>query len=286
MKVYRDTEQIQQKERTGRRFSMAGLGILFVGLLASFVPNWYPPGEPVATAIGRFLRDNWVYISFLALPIGFVCASVGSFFINRFARRRWPGLKYLARPDEVLENSLKGLDDKYAYFAWTLPANYVLVGPCGILVFALRSDRGRVIVEGDRWREPFRFSRLFTIFAREGVGNPSRELTEQEEKLRQMLDQAGGEPEAADENADETEGGTAAQFADVPIESAVVFLHPEIELDLTNPNVTALRTDQLKGFVRRQANEVRLRTSTLRALTRYLEAHSMSEPVVEEEVEA
>jgi hypothetical protein len=38
-----------------------------------------------------------------------------------------------------------------------------------VLVFAVRSDRGRVQVSGDRWREPFSLGRLLTIFAREGV---------------------------------------------------------------------------------------------------------------------
>ncbi len=30
--------------------------------------------------------------------------------------------------------------------------------------------------DGEKWREPFSFSRLFTFFAREGVGNPARDL--------------------------------------------------------------------------------------------------------------
>ena len=205
--------------------------------------------------MAQFLQRNWVYISFIALPAGFIFASLGSFFINRFARRRWPGVKQFARPEDLFSRSLKGLDDKYAYFAWSLPASYVLVGPCGILLFALRGDRGRVSVQGDRWREPFSIGRIFTVFAREGVGNPNRELDDQANKLRTLLAEA---PDGEE------------RFADMPMDGAVVFLNGDVELKVENPTVPVLRPAQVKDFIRRKAKEVKLNTSTLRSLSKYL----------------
>ncbi len=114
MKVYRNLSEIRRKEAFGRRMSLIGLLILFIGLLASFVPTWLPPDQPAANPVARFLHLNWSWISFAALPLGFIFASFGSYFINRFARRRWPGNRAIARPDEVLERSMKGFDDKYA----------------------------------------------------------------------------------------------------------------------------------------------------------------------------
>lgn len=263
MKVYRNLETIQNREQTGRRFSMFGLLILFIGLLASFVPTWFPPEEAAGNALIAFLQTNWVYISFVALPLGFICASMGSYFINRFASRRWPGRKTLERPDQVMERSLKGLDNKYTYFAWSLPANYVLVGPCGVLVFILRSDRGRIIVNGDRWREPFRITRLFTVFAREGVGNPSREIGEQQEQIRQLL-----------QNADFGDEALAAEIAEVPIEGAAVFLNPEVDLDIQSSTLPVLKTDGVREYVRRCVQQNRLKGGTARQLTEYLEAQA------------
>lgn len=69
---------------------------------------------------------------------------------------------------------MKGFDDKIAYFVHSLPATYLLAGPCGVLLFAVRSDRTQVTVQGDRWREKFSLGRFFTIFRREGLGNPPR----------------------------------------------------------------------------------------------------------------
>ena len=88
MKVYRNSKEMTRKESLGRRFSMVGLLILFIGMMASFIPNWYPPGAPTPNAAAAFLQQYWALASFIALPAGFLCASVGSYFVNRFARRR------------------------------------------------------------------------------------------------------------------------------------------------------------------------------------------------------
>ena len=260
MRSYRNLNEIRRKEALGRRLSLIGLGVLFIGLLASFVPTWFPPTELSANPITRFVQQYWMWISFAALPLGFIFASTGSYFINRFARRRWPGGKVIARPDEMLERTMKGFDDKYAYFAWSLPANYVVSGPCGLLLLAARSDRGRVNVVGDRWREPFSFGRIFTVFAREGVGNPQHELEENTNKMGELLAQANGD--------------LASELGDVPIDCAAVFLNPQVQLSLDSPTIPVLRSDQVKEYVRRRTREVKLPTQTVRKLNDFLKQQS------------
>ncbi len=260
MKIYRNLSEIKRKEKMGRRFSLTGLGILFVGMLASFIPTWYPPGTTAPNAVATFLQEYWALASFIALPAGFIFASIGSYFVNRFAARRWPNNKGVARPDEVFERSMKGFDDKYAYFAYSLdPSNYLVSGPCGVLIFAVRSDRGRVTVQGDRWREPFSFGRFFTVFAREGIGNPPRDLEEQQKKLRALLANAPAAASATEEG-----------LTTVPMEGAVVFLSSEMKIELDNPTVPVLRTDQVKEYIRRKTKEVRLPGSTVRVLNEFL----------------
>ena len=48
MKLYRNVSEIRRKEMLGRRLSLIGLGVLFIGLLASFVPSWFPPSTDPA----------------------------------------------------------------------------------------------------------------------------------------------------------------------------------------------------------------------------------------------
>lgn len=282
MKVYRNLSEIRRKETLGRRLSLTGLFILFIGLMASFIPSWLPPDQPAINPIAYFIQNNWTWISFAALPLGFIFASFGSYFINRFARRRWPGSRTIARPDELLERSMKGFDDKYAYFAWSLPANYVLVGPSGIQVFAVRSDKGRVTVQGERWREPFSLGRFFTVFAREGVGNPAFELEEQVRKLRGLLNRAGAgvTDGAAAENA-----SAVGPFAAIPIEPVAVFLNPEMQLTLDNPIIPVLRADQVKDFVRRKTRDARLSNALVRDVTEYLAQNSRYQQEVNTEAQ-
>ena len=268
MKVYRNSKEISRKETVGRRFTLTGMGVLAAGFVASLVPTWYPPGAALQSGVMGFIQQYWSWISFGALFLGFLCASIGSYYINRFARRRWPGSRLFERPDEVLERNMKGFDDKYAYFALSLPVGYALAGPNGVTVFAVRSDKGRVIVNGDKWREPFSFGRIFTIFAREGVGNPAADLEDQKQKVRQLLGQGG-------------EGGDP--LAAVPVDGVAIFLNQEIQLDLTNPNVPALRADQLKDYVRARAKEVKLSNAAVRTLNERLVEKATYQEVVEEE---
>lgn len=273
MKIYRDLDRIQNRDKWGKRFSMTGLAILFIGLLASFIPSWYPPEVVGPTALIRFLQANWTTISFIALPLGFICANIGSYNINRFSRRRWPGNKQMARPDEVLQRALKGIDNKYAYHAYSLPASYVVAGPCGLLVFLAKSDKGRVVATGDRWREPFSIGRLMTVFAREGIGRPQRDLELQQQDLRKLLEQIDAESGVEEEIEEQKGEGQTIALVDTPMDGAVVFLNGDMQIELENPVPTGLRVDQVKQFIRRKTKEVKLSNQHARELLNALDEY-------------
>ena len=253
MKVYRNLKEIRRKDTIGRRFTLTGMGVLALGFVASLVPTWYAPDAPIQPGIVGFIQQYWSWISFGALFAGFICASIGSYYINRYARRRWPGSRFVERPDEMLERNLKGLDDKFAFFSQSLPASYLLAGPNGITIFALRSDKGKVIVDGDRWKEPFSLMRFFTFFAREGVGSPNQDIELQKEKLRALLAQSDG-------------------LAEVPMDGAAVFLNPQIELQLNNPVIPVLKPEQVKDYVRARVKDARVPNATQKSLVEVLAA--------------
>jgi hypothetical protein len=258
MKVYRNLPAIKSREQRGRRIALGGLVILFFGLLASFTPNWFPPDEQASNSLIGFVQRYWTVVSFGALAVGFIASNVGSYYINRFAPRRWPGSKRIARPDELVENGLKGFDDKYALFLWGLDeVPYMLVGPSGVRVFIVRSDKGTVRIYGDRWRERFSLGRMLMFLNREGLGNPVREIEETERKVRELLQEG------------ESSGELMVNAGDIPIESAALFINPATQLELENPSMPVLRVDQLKKYVRTK-REQQLDAGDVRAVTEYL----------------
>jgi hypothetical protein len=262
MKVYRNSTLIEKRERMGRRLSLAGLLVLFVGLLASFVPSRYPPGTVPSSEFGQFMQQWWSTIAFAALPIGFLFASAGSYFITRYARRRWPGVNQVLRPDELLERSLKGLNDQYTLFLYSLPVAYAVLTPTALVTLTVRGDKGHVRVQGDKWRERWSFGRILTLFAREGVGHPPSELADQANKMQQYLSAA---PLA--------EGEVPVQG---PIDGAVVFLNSDTFLDLAEPTVAILRADQLKDHLRKRTREIKAPAAQARAVSNYLQQNNTS----------
>lgn len=271
MKTYRNTTEIKKKETLGRRISLGGLAILFVGLMSSFVPTWYPPGTEQTSPLISFVQANWMYLSFGALFAGFILASIGSHYINRYAVRRWPGSKVLARPDQLVARSLKGFDNKYGLFLYSLPkVGYAIAGPCGLIGLVPRGDKGKVTVTGAKWKEPFSLGRFFTVFAREGIGNPGAEVDDQKAALQALLD--AGIAEGHD-------------LAGIPVNGAVLFINPEMQIALDGPAVEVLRADQMKDYVRRMTKEVRLKAAQVRALNDFLAIKAVGSEAEEEKDE-
>lgn len=259
MKVYRNKAEIISKDKRGRNLSMIGLGILFIGLLASFIPSWFPPGTTPGNPFFVFLQQYWSIISFAALPLGFLAASFGSYYVTRYARRRWAGTNVIARPDEMVERGLKGLDDKYMLFIFSLPVSYVLLTPFSIMTLAVRSDKGSVRVEGDKWKERWGLSRILTIFSREGVGHPPTELDDQTRKMQKYL---ANVPAPSDDP--------------VLIEGAVLFINSETQVEASNPSVPVVRIDQFKDFLRKRAKETKANPAVMRAVADFMQANNLA----------
>ncbi|MCS7222279.1 MAG: hypothetical protein RML36_15535 [Anaerolineae bacterium] len=210
MRIITNDKLIRRRARIGSLASWVGLGVLVGGMVASFWPQY-------------------IYISFACLIIGFFAANIGTYQLRRFGRR--------PRPDQVLTQELKGLDNRYVFYAWVLPSPYVLLGPSGLFLFVTRDQWGRVICEGSRWRQPFRISRILTALGQEGLGNPTRELLDEIHHMERWL--AARLPE--DERP--------------PIQGAVVFIHPKVELELNNPTVPVLPAVKLKSWFRSQTKQ-------------------------------
>lgn len=225
MNIHLNEKMILRRAKIGRWVSTAGLLVLLIGMVFTF------------------RGPEYVWYTFGALMFGLVASQIGTYHMRRWGRT--------PRPDEVLTGALKGLDKRYHFYGWLLPADYVLLGPSGVFVFTARDQTGQVSFQGGRWRQPFSWTRLLTVFARENIGNPVAEASDQAARLRRYIaDRLGAE--AADA---------------VPIEPVVTFLADDAQLNLVGePDVTVLPVKKLKEHIRGQGKGEKLAAAQRQAL--------------------
>ncbi|OQA46353.1 MAG: hypothetical protein BWY52_00788 [Chloroflexi bacterium ADurb.Bin325] len=220
MRVTSNTKLIKRRSKLGMIVSLAGIGVLAVGMAASF-------------------RPQIAWVSLVALIIGFVLAQFGSYNLRRWGRS--------PRPDQVLEEAMKGFDDRYHFYAWTLPVPYVLLSPQGLYTFITRDQTGKVSSDGKTWRAKPSLSRLFLLFAQEGLGNPTEEARLQAAKLTEWL-------------------RTKLPDLTVSVQPAVVFIDPRVELDVTDAPVPVLEPKGIKKWLRGGGKGDAVRPADLRTL--------------------
>jgi hypothetical protein len=209
MQVITNEKLIRNRARLGRWASFVGLGILILGLVASLFPRW-------------------LLVSLGCLLVGFLLSQVGIYNANHWVRE--------PRADQSLDKILKGLDNRYHLYNYVLPAPHVLLAPFGLCVMNPKQQGGKIRCEGEKWHHDAGWKRILRLFGQEGVGNPTREVRAEVEKLRRFL---------------------AQRFPDddVPIEGLVVFTDPQVDLQTDNPAVPVLDGKQLKLFLRSLSKE-------------------------------
>ncbi len=211
MKIYKDEKKIKRNARIGSIVTLVSLATLGGGMYITFT------------------RPELLYISLLALFLGFVLSQVGIYYTNRWGRK--------PRPDELLDQALKGLDSSYCLFHFCTPVAHLLVGPAGIWNLVPKTQHGRITYEKSRWRQKgggFLQSYL-RLFAQEGIGRPDLEIDTDIDRLQKFF---------------------TKQFPSLAIpkiETALVFFHPEVDIQADDAPVPTLFGKKLKEYIRKVA---------------------------------
>jgi len=122
---YANERMIDRNAKLGKILTFGGMGILVLGLILSVA---YP--AQVNAVLGIAL-------------VGVLASQFGMVFYNRWSRR--------PRMDEVLDDTVKGLDGRYALFHYTLNSPHVLASPAGVFAIVPRMDEGEVAYEDGKW---------------------------------------------------------------------------------------------------------------------------------------
>ena len=174
-----------------------------------------------------FQYQDLVIYSMVALILGFVLSQVGIFYTNRFGRS--------PRPDQELDNALKGLDDQYALYHYQSPVDHLLVGPAGIWILFPHLIKGKIIFDDKkgRWKK-IGGNFYLKFFAQDSIGNPDQDIDSAIKRLQKGL-------------------GNIPDFELPVIKSALVFTNELAEVDAENAPYPTLHARQLKKVIRKEA---------------------------------
>lgn len=211
MKISTNTKLIKRNARIGQILMWSGMGVLVVGLYLN-------------------LKNDPAYYLYvlLSLPVGFILSQIGLTFNNRWGRQ--------PRQEEKINESLKGLDNKYSLYHYLTPVDHLLVGPAGVWILIPFRQGGKVSYQGKRWNQ--QGVNLFSrIFMQESLGRPDLEIAAQQQDLDKYLAKKLPENDT------------------VAVQTALVFLNPKVVLETSDAPFPAIPLEKLKDFIRRRAKE-------------------------------
>jgi hypothetical protein len=211
MKIVTNEKLIKRNGRIGTLATFAGLLVLVGGMVVTF----------------RF--QTYAYLSFVALIVGFGLSQIGMSFQSRWGRH--------PRPDELIDQGLKGLNDQYSIYHYSAPAAHLLVGPSGLWVIMPYHQTGKIVYERKRWRQKGGGigQKYLRLFGQEGLGRPDLEANSEVESLERFF---------------------SKNIPDVELEKpniVLVFVNNHAELDVDDAPILSLPVKQLKNTIRRSA---------------------------------
>jgi len=227
MIIVRDEKLIKRNTQIGKYSGILSIAILGGGMYLSFQ-----------------YQDQIMY-SLVALVLGFTLSQVGIFYSNRFGRS--------PRPDQELDNALKGLDDQYALYHYQSPVPHLLVGPAGIWILFPYLPKGKIIYDEKkgRWKK-IGGNFYLKFFAQDSIGNPDQEISSGIKRLQKGL-------------------GKIPDFELPVIKCALVFINKFAEVEAENAPYPTLHARQLKKIIRKEAKgDTSLPTHVLKTVQDFL----------------
>ena len=212
MKVITNTNLVKKNKRIGQITSMVSLVILAAGLYLSM-----------------FKTDLLLY-SFIALIVGFLLSQVGIYYGSRWGKS--------PRPDEVISASLKGLDDKYTLYHYSLAVPHLLIGPAGIWIISPYSQGGTISYDENkgRWKQKGG-NAYMKIFGQESLGRPDLDIQAYKHDMEKFFTK----------NLDLKEKPE--------INSVIVFTNEKTQVSVKESPVPTVPVSKLKDFFRKKAKE-------------------------------
>lgn len=226
MKIVRNDALIKRNATISQYVLFAALATLVIGIYFTITKN-------SADEIG------WAY---LFLIPAYILVQVSISMGNRWSRS--------PRPDEVVSQSLKGLDNDFTLYIHTTAVPHLLVGPAGVWIIKTYYQSGRIYLdEKKKTLKQKGGGNFFTkLFASEGIGDVQHDS----EILLKRLDKY-------------------FQKREIPniqnVKMVNVFSHPDVKIEAKDYAEAITTSEKLKDFMRRAAKQVNMPLAEIEQIT-------------------
>ena len=222
MQLYLNEKKIRRNRTLGRWMMFGGLGVSFLAVAISFLAQAYI-----------------FHALILMLGAGLV-SQIGTALYNRFGRS--------PRMDEVIDFSLKGLDDRFAVFHYSAGVSHAVFGPFGALAIVPRLERGEITYDGDAWYQVPPKRRISFGRRRKKLSDIPSEAQRESGKLRNFLKRRFPDRES------------------ISVDAVLIFMAEDAMVEANDSPIPAAHRKKVKSLLRNLERQRSFDESDLRHL--------------------
>ena len=210
MKLSINNKRIDRNKKIAQIALFASLALLIIGFVWTLRNS-----EPSKSLTG-----------YLILIPAYVLVQISIFLANRWGKS--------PRPDEIVVQALKGLDNRYTLYNFTTGVPHLLVGPIGAWIINPYSHKGEISYNPERnqYRQKGGPNFIAKYFAQEGLPNITREVFSLKRDLNKYFDK------------------NSIQFDEEPV-VVNLFYSDDIILQINNSPEINIKSKKLKNFIRK-----------------------------------
>lgn len=219
MRVETNMALVRRRRQIAQYAFFLGIGILLVSF---FLTNQQMSSLAVDDMVLGF------FAPMLIIVVAYIITIFSVRMTNQWIRE--------PRPENALAEGLKVAGHKSVlYNYYHAPAYHVLVSPQGVFVITTRWQERKYTVRGSEWHTHHSaFSRIFSMFRFDGIGNPTADAQRNAEHVQKLV-----EPIAPG----------------VPVRPLIVFTSPRAVITIEDPTIPVLRSQEkihpsLKDYLR------------------------------------
>ncbi len=229
MKISIDVKLIKRNKLLTQITLYAAIGLIVIGLFMSLTNKEY----------------SQLYLSYLVLLPAYILMQINVMMTNKWGRN--------PRVDQIVTNSLKGLDNKYSLFHYTTPVSHLLVGPAGIWIIKPYHQHGIITYDEKKkkYLQKGGGNILTKLFAMDTLSDIERDTPRQVSNLEKYF--------------------VKIELKDYPKPKIVdVFFHPDAKIQAKNAPELTINIDKLKDIIRQEVRKAPVRDEIINKILKKL----------------